>query len=151
MFREQKGITLVALVITIIVLLILAGVTIAALSGPNGILTNAVKSNEETAMSQAKEAVSMAVSEVLTNYYVNQTTATGEEADLSKATVEAAIEKNYPDFESPTVTMPATGSNAGTVTMVINGIKVSVAFTITGPTGSGASTWTIGEAKIIDN
>ena len=33
MFREQKGITLVALVITIIVLLILAGVTIAALSG----------------------------------------------------------------------------------------------------------------------
>ena len=45
MFREQKGITLVALVITIIVLLILAGVTIAALSGPNGILSNAVKSN----------------------------------------------------------------------------------------------------------
>ena len=65
--------------------------------------------------------------------------------------MEAAITKNYPDFKSPTVTMPATGSNAGTVTMVINGIKVSVAFTVTEPTGSGASTWTIGEAKIIDN
>ena len=39
MKNNQKGITLVALVITIIVLLILAGVTIAALSGENGILT----------------------------------------------------------------------------------------------------------------
>ena len=36
--NKQKGITLVALVITIIVLLILAGVTMAALSGPYGIL-----------------------------------------------------------------------------------------------------------------
>ena len=67
--KEQKGITLVALVITIIVLLILAGVTIAALSGPNGILTNSTKANQETAKSQAREAVSMAISEILTNYY----------------------------------------------------------------------------------
>ena len=37
--KDQKGITLVALVITIIVLLILAAVSIAALSGQNGILT----------------------------------------------------------------------------------------------------------------
>ena len=33
---NQKGITLIALVITIIVLLILAGVTIAMLTGENG-------------------------------------------------------------------------------------------------------------------
>ena len=39
--RNARGITLIALVITIIVLLILAGVTIAALSGDNGILTKA--------------------------------------------------------------------------------------------------------------
>ena len=39
--KGQKGITLIALVITVIVLLILAGVTIAALSGDNGILTKA--------------------------------------------------------------------------------------------------------------
>ena len=37
--KNPRGITLIALVITIIVLLILAGVTIAALSGDNGILT----------------------------------------------------------------------------------------------------------------
>ena len=39
MFKEQKGVTLIALVITIIVLLILAGVSIAFLTGENGILT----------------------------------------------------------------------------------------------------------------
>ena len=38
--KENKGITLIALVITIIVLLILAGVSIATLTGNNGILTN---------------------------------------------------------------------------------------------------------------
>ncbi len=50
--RESKGITLIALVITIIVLLILAGVTIAALSGPNGILSNATKAREENAKAE---------------------------------------------------------------------------------------------------
>ncbi len=36
--KQEKGITLIALVITIVVLLILAGVTIAMLTGENGIL-----------------------------------------------------------------------------------------------------------------
>ena len=60
--RESKGITLIALVITIIVLLILAGVTIAALSGPNGILSNADKAKEQTAESGAREKINIAVS-----------------------------------------------------------------------------------------
>ena len=51
--RSNKAITLIALVITIIVLLILAGVTIATLTGDNGILTQATKAKEET--QQAKE------------------------------------------------------------------------------------------------
>jgi len=41
---NNKGITLIALVITIIVLLILAGVAIATLTGDNGILTKAASS-----------------------------------------------------------------------------------------------------------
>ena len=57
---KQKGITLIALVITIIVLLILAGVTIAALSGPNGILTNATKAKEQTAEAGAREKINIA-------------------------------------------------------------------------------------------
>ena len=59
--KGTKGITLIALVITVIVLLILAGVTIAALSGPNGILSNAQKAKEQTVESGAKEKINIAV------------------------------------------------------------------------------------------
>ena len=48
MRKKNNGITLIALVITIIVLLILAGVTIATLTGENGILTRASEAGEET-------------------------------------------------------------------------------------------------------
>ena len=57
--KSSKGITLIALVITIIVLLILAGVTIAALSGPNGILTNATKAKEQTEIADEQEKVKL--------------------------------------------------------------------------------------------
>ena len=53
--RNARGITLIALVITIIVLLILAGVTIAALSGDNGILTKAKEAKEKTEQAQKDE------------------------------------------------------------------------------------------------
>ena len=46
--KNNKGITLIALVITIIVLLILAGVSIAMLTGENGILNQASKAAEMT-------------------------------------------------------------------------------------------------------
>ena len=50
--KKEVGITLIALVITVIVLLILAGVTIAALSGDNGILTRAKEAKEKTEQAQ---------------------------------------------------------------------------------------------------
>ena len=53
--RGEKGITLIALVITIIVLLILAGVSIAMLTGENGILTQVQKAKEGTEQAQAEE------------------------------------------------------------------------------------------------
>ena len=56
--RKEKGITLIALVITIIVLLILAGVTISMLTGENGILTQAQRAKEETEKA-AKNEVEM--------------------------------------------------------------------------------------------
>ena len=58
--NKNSGITLIALVITIIVLLILAGVTIASLTGENGLLERASKAKEETAEGQAKEEVTIA-------------------------------------------------------------------------------------------
>ena len=52
---RNKGITLIALVITIIVLLILAGVSIATLTGENGILTRANDSKKQTEIASVKE------------------------------------------------------------------------------------------------
>ena len=61
--KQTKGITLIALVITIIVLLILAGVSIAMLTGENGILTQANKSKIEQSHGEIKEALSLAYNE----------------------------------------------------------------------------------------
>ena len=58
---KQRGITLIALVITIIVLLILAGISIATLTGDNGILTKASKAKVETEETTAKEKVQIEV------------------------------------------------------------------------------------------
>lgn len=52
---------MIALVITIIVLLILAGVSIATLTGDNGILTQASKVNEETEQSKVEEMTELAI------------------------------------------------------------------------------------------
>ena len=57
--ERQKGITLIALVITIIVLLILAGVSIAMLTGDNGILNQANDSKIETAVGTVKEQLKL--------------------------------------------------------------------------------------------
>ena len=64
--RNTKGITLIALVITIIVLLILAAVTINALSGDNGILKRASEAKNSTGISKEEESVKVAVAEALT-------------------------------------------------------------------------------------
>ena len=59
--RLEKGITLIALVITIIVLLILAGVTISMLTGENGILKQATSAKDTTDKSEFEEQVKLAV------------------------------------------------------------------------------------------
>ena len=59
--KTNKGITLIALVITIIVLLILAGVTIATLTGDNGILTKAQNAKEKNAQKTVEEQINLAV------------------------------------------------------------------------------------------
>lgn len=65
-FKERKGITLIALVITIIVLLILAGVSIITLTGNNGILTKAENAKEQTIIGEEKEQVKLAYTTVRT-------------------------------------------------------------------------------------
>lgn len=58
--EEESGITLIALVITIIVLLILAGISIATLTGENGILTQASKAKEQNEIGHEKEQITLA-------------------------------------------------------------------------------------------
>ena len=67
--KGNKGITLIALVITIIVLLILAGVTIAVLSGDNGILTRAKEAKEKTKQAQEDEKQKLSNMENLLGSY----------------------------------------------------------------------------------
>ena len=61
--RKNRGITLIALVITIIVLLILAGVSIAMLTGENGIITQAQNAKNKTEEAEEKERIQLAINE----------------------------------------------------------------------------------------
>ena len=65
--KQEKGITLMALVITIIVLLILAGVTIAMLTGDNGIISKAMQAKIRT--EEAKETEETGLNEI--ENYIN--------------------------------------------------------------------------------
>lgn len=57
--KKIEGITLIALVITIIILLILAGVSIATLTGENGILDKTAQAEEKTEQAQAREKLEL--------------------------------------------------------------------------------------------
>ena len=63
--KRQAGITLIALVITIIVLLILAAVSIATLTGENGILTRANDAKTSTEIAEEKEKVELSATGAL--------------------------------------------------------------------------------------
>ena len=65
--KNQKGITLLALVITIIVLLILAGITVSAITGDNGIIKNAGQAKEETEIANEKEIIEKATVQAMGN------------------------------------------------------------------------------------
>jgi len=89
MLKNKKGITLISLVVTIIILLILAGVTIYLISGSNGIMTKA--SNSRLTMEQASvlEKLRLAVYEKAIDY----------EEYGEKKTIEYLIEKGIVEEE----------------------------------------------------
>ena len=64
---KEKGITLIALIVTIIVLIILAGITIATLTGDDGIINNANNAKEETEIANEKEVVDRATVQAMGN------------------------------------------------------------------------------------
>ena len=95
--KKQAGITLIALVITIIVLLILAGVSIAMLTGNNGILTQAKLAKENTALAKEDEENKLAKN----NEYINEQTGKVMPGKMATKT-----EKNNYSDGTDTATVP---------------------------------------------
>ena len=73
--KNKQGITLIALIVTIIVLLILAGVSIAMLTGDNGILTQAQNAKNRTEKATLEEKIKLLATETIIN---EQTGESGE-------------------------------------------------------------------------
>ena len=89
-FRKDKGITLIALVVTIIVLLILAGISISMLTGQNGILNRATTAKKQTENTNARDELALAITSLGMDYHINGQGGTfrdyifAHEADLKK-------------------------------------------------------------------
>ena len=77
--NKQKGITLIALVVTIVVLLILVGVSVTTLAGQNGILTRTVQAKLNSEIGQVKEIASLKILENTLNNNVDNQIATDDE------------------------------------------------------------------------
>ena len=124
MIKNNKGITLIALVITIIVLLILAGVSIAMLTGNNGILTQATNATSKTQVGAAEEAIKLAVANIIAE---QEGTPSG---GYTKTLFDESIKKINTDY-----TFETSGGTTGT------DITVTVKTKDTSPKTIG--TWTV--------
>ena len=65
--ENQLGITMIALIVTVIVLLILAGISIATLNGDSGIIKKSKEAKEQTEISEEKEVVNRAIVQAMGN------------------------------------------------------------------------------------
>ncbi len=100
--KNNKGITLIALVITIIVLLILAGVSIAMLTGENGILTQAENSKNDTSDAEVADRINMALNGEFTNLLVDGYFSGGSSTSLGNT--DKILSANGLDGIEPTYT-----------------------------------------------
>ena len=95
--KKNKGITLIALVITIIILLILAGISILMLTGQNGILNRAQEAKVKNEKSQAQEEVTIALNYLQIENETSSTTLTQEnkrkilEDELKKSAKDSTV------------------------------------------------------------
>ena len=85
--KNSRGITLIALIITIIVLLVLAGATLAMISGDNGILKKVVQAKESTQKASVEERIKLAIQSALSSDY-------NEYGKITQETLTQELEKN---------------------------------------------------------
>ena len=118
--KLEKGITLIALVITIIVLLILAGISIALLTGDNGILNKASEAAEQTNVASAKEQVELLISAYVSDYY-NEYYVNGNK-EIDKNVKDYVLEKLTEGGKTEDYTVNVSGE---TVTVLKDGKEVA--------------------------
>ncbi len=106
--RNNKGITLIALVVTIIVLLILAGVSIAMLTGKNGILTQGEKAKTDTANAEAVERINMELNAMRAKILAGTAIADGDK-DTMMANLGEGYTVTYDSTDGLTVTKVPAG------------------------------------------
>ena len=97
--KNEKGITLIALVITIIVLLILAGISIAMLTGDNGLLTRSKEGAAASAVAGAKDEVSLEFQNEMAEYLKNAYTEGATVTEPSAEAIVTGIGSNKHDCE----------------------------------------------------
>ena len=86
---KENGITLIALVVTIVVLLILAGVSISMLTGNNGIITQAQNAKNKTEEAEEKEKIQLAVLDAIS-----------KENDLTEENLQEEIDDEFGSGET---------------------------------------------------
>lgn len=123
--KNQRGITLVALVVTIVVLLILAGVTIALVMNNNGIVNRATEARDQSGTGNVRELVSVALMSTQADYFVGKVQsdalATSFTAELSGVGLTVK--------DTPAVTLsvdPDTKAFTGSATVILNGYEYKV-------------------------
>ena len=114
--KEEKGIKLIALVITIIVLLILASVSIAMLTGNNGILTQAKLAKENTQVAKEDEENKLSNN----NEYINAKTGNTVPGEI----VTETKKDNYVDTNGEKATIPEGFSVDKTDNIVSKGLVI---------------------------
>ena len=143
MLNNKKGITLIALVVTVVVLIILAGVSINAVLGDNGIIKKANQAASVTKEAEVKEAINRTILEFyLTNDY---------------ETLEDFLKAKVSEGKIDSVTKNADGTL--TVKKGEYSVTVENKTNSSGGSSSGGSTGgetqtpeiTIGEAKVVAN
>ena len=118
--RKEKGITLIALIITIIVLLILAGVTINALSGNDSTPAKAQEATQKTDISSAKEDCILTATTAKTDALQATYVANNANKTIAQSVIDELIKKNNTNVGSATIEV----AQDGTVTISTAGYEV---------------------------
>ena len=93
--KSNKGITLIALVVTIIVLMILAGIAVAALMGDNGIIKRAGEAKESQRGATVQDEVTLALSENKMTDEINKTKGVTGGLKTKETLVNELVDKGY--------------------------------------------------------